>query len=317
MAAAKPVVVGGFVLGGIALGVVAILVFGGIRLFSRSVRIVVVFAGSVAGLEVGSPVTFRGVPIGRVEAMRVQVDLSKGTNSVPVFLDLEPKRISWQRGSPTGGVDDIQNAVESGLRAQLVSQSFITGQLSVNLEFQPGTRPVPRRNVDGVLEVPTIPSNLENLEKDFREFNLPDLGVKMRQTLFDLQRVIDTLQARIDPMAADLHETLVASTAAVRAIQSDAHRTLGQIDQLAVTGREQVEIDGKDFDHLLRNADHTVEEADKLLLTLNELTAPDSALRDDLQGSLRDLAASASSLRTFTHDLEHNPVGTLLSRHPE
>jgi len=36
--------------------------------------------------------------------------------------------------------------------------------------------------------------------------------------------------------------------------------------------------------------------------------------RGDLQASLRDLAASAGSLRGLTHDLERNPLGTLLRR---
>jgi paraquat-inducible protein B len=54
MTPAKPVLVGSFILGALALGVVAILAFGGLNLFAKSLRLVVVFKDSVAGLEVGA-----------------------------------------------------------------------------------------------------------------------------------------------------------------------------------------------------------------------------------------------------------------------
>jgi len=316
MPPAKPVLVGGFILGALALAVTGILVFGGMKLFTRDVRVVVVFAGSVAGLEVGSPVTFRGVPIGRVAAMRVQADVVSNSILVPVYLDLEPKRISWERGydATSGG---IGRAVQSGLRAQLASESLITGQLSVNLDMHAGSAVAPPRNLDGLVEIPTIPSDLEDLEEDFRKFNLPDLGVKMRATLIDLQRVLDTLQSRVGPAADDLHETLTTATATVRSIQTDAHRSLGHIDQLVDETRGQVETNGKDLDTLLKRADKTASQAEQLITTVNDLTGPESPMRADLAASLRDLAASASSLRTFTRDFERNPAGTLLERRSE
>jgi nitronate monooxygenase len=55
MMRAKPAVVGGFVLGTLALGVVAILAFGGMNLFAKKLRVVVVFSDSIAGLEVFDP----------------------------------------------------------------------------------------------------------------------------------------------------------------------------------------------------------------------------------------------------------------------
>ena len=67
MAAARPAAVGGFVLGALALVVVAILLFGGSHLFAPRFRAVAFFHGSVAGLEIGAPVTFRGVRIGSVQ----------------------------------------------------------------------------------------------------------------------------------------------------------------------------------------------------------------------------------------------------------
>jgi len=134
---AKPVVVGSFVVGALVLGVIAILMFGGTHLFARNLRVVVVFKDSIAGLEVGAPVTFRGVRIGRVEGMRLHLDDRHHTSWIPVYLDVYLDRISWANGSVGTTRVDLQAAVDSGLRAQLAAQSFVSGQMSVNLDYRP------------------------------------------------------------------------------------------------------------------------------------------------------------------------------------
>jgi paraquat-inducible protein B len=83
---------------------------------------------------------------------------------------------------------------------------------------------------------------------------------------------------------------------------------------LLFEGRGQIATNGRDLDELLRTAQTTAAQAEKLVATLNDMTAPRSPLRDDLQSSVRDLAASAGSLREFTHDLERDPTGTLFRK---
>jgi paraquat-inducible protein B len=79
--------------------VIAILTFGGMNLFTKNLRVVVVFQDSIAGLEVGAPVTFRGMRIGRVERMRLYVDVNHQTSWIPVYLDVDLGRISRADGS--------------------------------------------------------------------------------------------------------------------------------------------------------------------------------------------------------------------------
>src|SRR4029453_15074253 len=92
MAAARPAVVGAFVLGGLALGVAAILFFGGTRLFQRTSYAVVFFEGSVAGLDIGAPVTFRGVRLGSVQRMALHVS-TDGRARIPVTIELLPGQV--------------------------------------------------------------------------------------------------------------------------------------------------------------------------------------------------------------------------------
>ncbi|WP_424140826.1 MlaD family protein, partial [Roseomonas chloroacetimidivorans] len=138
MAATRPAVVGGFILGGLALAVAAILLFGGSRLFEQTKRAVVFFEGSVAGLDVGAPVTLRGVRVGSVQRIALHLSAS-GQARIPVTLELLPDQVNREGKDAQQSDADIEHLVEAGLRAQLNSQSFVTGQLRVDLDFRPGT----------------------------------------------------------------------------------------------------------------------------------------------------------------------------------
>jgi hypothetical protein len=80
-----------------------------------------------------------GLRIGEVEPMRLHVDVLHQTSWIPVYLDLDLDRVSWANGSAGGNHADLRWAVNSGLRAQLVSLSLVSGQLSANLDFHPRT----------------------------------------------------------------------------------------------------------------------------------------------------------------------------------
>jgi paraquat-inducible protein B len=309
MIRSKPAVVGSFILGALALGVIAILAFGHLNLFAHELRVVVVFSDSIAGLEVGAPVTFRGVRIGRVEKMRLHIDVHRQMSWLPVYLDLDLDRIAWSDG--VGGKRaDLQAAVDSGLRAQLVSQGLVGGDMSVNLDYRPGTPALPAGPAEDAFEIPTVPSDLQDLKDQLLKLDLPEIGRQAREALASVHHVTEELGARIGPLADGLQTTLTTATDAVHRLQLDSARTLGDVDRLANESRQQIATNGDDLDRVLKKADEATGRADELVASLNDMTSP----RGDLQASLRDLAASAGSLRGLTHDLERNPLGTLLRR---
>ena len=82
---ANPTLIGAFVVGAIALAVAGALILGGRQWFARPQPYVMFFDGSVAGLAVGSPVQYRGVPLGSVTAIRAVV----GSNLIAVFIGLD------------------------------------------------------------------------------------------------------------------------------------------------------------------------------------------------------------------------------------
>jgi paraquat-inducible protein B len=319
--AVRPVAVGSFVLGGLALGVVAILIFGGMRLFTRTIPVTAVFQGSVAGLAVGSPVTFRGVQVGSVTRISVHVPGDDKDPVIPVVMEIEPSRISWPSGKTLADYYGLKHAIDLGLRAQLSMVSLVTGQLVVELDFLPNT-PATFSDPSGKgAEIPTVPSDLQRLKDQLLQMNLPELANDARTALVSAQQVLDRIDGKIDPLADSLQHvassaqiTLDTATGVLQHVGADASHTLGRIDKLADEARNQIAEKGRALDPVLASAGEATANANKLVTSLNGMVAPDAPMRGDLEAAIRDLAASASSLRDLTRNLQRNPAGTLFEK---
>jgi paraquat-inducible protein B len=303
MTAAKPLVVGSFVLSGLALGIAAILLFGGMHLLRPSVRAVVYFQESVANLNVGAPVTFRGVRVGTVTKIAVHLDMTDLTARIPVYLDLEPEKVFVDNGGSGSTEASFDRLLTAGLRAQLNMQSIVTGQLRVDLDVQPGIAAPILVNDGKRPEIPSVPSRMQTLEGEFGDLPLKDIAENARQALASIQRVADDMPRQIGPLTDSLTQS------------SDAARlTLGNIDQLVLATTRQLSVNGDQLGRLLVSSDVAVRDSDKLVASLKDMAAPESQIRTDLQSAIRDLAASASSLRNFTHDIERDPSAVLRGR---
>ena len=124
MAPANHFKLGLFVLFGIIAVVFAAAALGANALRRDTMVYHTYFNESVQGLEIGSPVKYRGVPIGTISA----IDMAPDRRHVGVSLELytkELKRLGLTTES-TGGVVGTRFTIPDDLRTQLASQG-ITG----------------------------------------------------------------------------------------------------------------------------------------------------------------------------------------------
>jgi paraquat-inducible protein B len=313
MSLGKPALVGAFVLSGLALAFVGVLLFAGPSIFSRRIHAVTYFKGSVAGLDVGAPVDFRGVKVGSVVRIGLQIDLKDGSAKIPVDIEMDPSLVTLKGRGDDSDANVFRRLRQAGLQSQLSMQSFVTGQLSVELDLMhPTNSESAGGNVNGD-EIPSSVSQLQTLETEIAELPLKKIAEDADKTLNAIQNVADQLGPRVGPTvdsfkrASDAaHDTMTAAKVAVN-----------HIDGLAVEGKRQVVVNGDELQRLLGSADRTVHDADALVVSLHEATGPDSPMRDDLESATRDLAASASSLRTFSHEIERNPSDLIRRGKPQ
>src|SRR5262245_7341208 len=157
---ANPKLIGGFVVGAIALALVGAIAFGGGKFLAAKRQAVLFFSeSSLAGLDIGSPVTFRGVKVGSVTGIVIRYDVDNQTLRIPVYIEIDLDRIEVISGREH--VENFQALIERGLRGQLVVQSLVTGQASIDFNFHPGT-PINLTGTEpGMVELPTIPSEVD------------------------------------------------------------------------------------------------------------------------------------------------------------
>jgi paraquat-inducible protein B len=307
MSPAKPALVGAFVLGGLALLAAALILFAGKHLFRREVGAVSYFEGSVAGLDVGAPVTFRGVRIGSVTRIGISINLKDLSSRIPVYMEINPSGVKLEGHMGDDDETIRRRLLAAGLEAQLGMDSLVTGELRVDLDLQPGAHPTYLGGNTNGDEIPSSRSKLQTLESEIAELPLKQIADNANLTLNSIRRVTDQLGPRVGPLLDSLKRTSESAHVTMDA----AHVAVTHVDSLAIVGQQQVTANGDALKGLIASSDRTVRDADALVLSLNEMTAPNSRMRDDLQSTLRDLAASASSLRTFTHEIERNPSDLL------
>ena len=343
--------IGLFVVGAIALLGVAIGVLGSGKLFKETTPYVMVFEGSVKGLNAGSPVVFRGVKIGSVSNIRMRFNYATKTFTILVYSDIEPsqievinvdeamtKKLTLAKNTLEARYANMRELIAGGLRAQLEMQSIVTGQLQIALDIYPDKPAVYTGIEKTIQEIPTIPTPLQQLTKKleslpleemFNKVNLaldgiaklvqsPELKetvVNLNTALKDVQTLIRDVDAQVKPLSAGLSETIRDTQKLVKNADSQVASLGTNLNEAIGDGRK-----------LIRNVDGSVESLKvKLDGTLTTATAALEEARklvQDLGASAREDSALMYRLTETLREVEKaaRSLSTLtdyLERHPE
>ncbi len=306
---ANPTLIGAFLLGAIALIVAGLMIFGGGRYFTETVTYVAYFPETVSGLSDGAPVNFRGVKVGVVRRIEVQLNAEDLSVRIPAYLQLQRKRIREIGGTIPEG-DLIHELIERGLRAQLQLQSIVTGQLSVQLDILPDR---PARYVDPTgefPEMPTIPSTMQEFTETMASLSIQDLVNDARQVLVGLKNLVNS---------PDLAEILTGVNQLVNSkellgVVSHADEAIDGVQTLVSNLDEQVGSLSRDAKHTLAKVNETLDEVQKTLDAARQslsIAAEGSPIRYELEQMLGELTAAARSIRLLAEFLERNPDALL------
>lgn len=129
-----------------------------------SLPYLLLFTGSVRGLNEDAPVDFRGVRIGTVKGVSFKYLPNDPERRVPVLIQIDPRLITDLPKESTEPAEQfVEDAVRNGLRASLKTGSLITGQMYVDLDFQKDAPPATVAHIDGYRVLPTGGSSLAEL----------------------------------------------------------------------------------------------------------------------------------------------------------
>jgi len=300
---ANPAAIGVFVLGAIALAMVGIAMFGSGLLARPKATFILYFPESVNGLDVGAAVKFKGVQLGRVTQIMLGYDQKPGTSDVAVLIEIDEKTYAEK----TSRIVDLSNrevmkeAIDHGLRARLETQSLVTGLLYIELGYYPDTPVRYMQLGDSYTEIPTIPSNLEEIV----DRTMRAIARISQIPLEDLVQSFTTLARNVDGLVQDpkVRETLASINGAAREVES-----------VLRTVRVEVKPFTRDLNVTTEEARKTLAELRSFVESAQSLTKDGSPLRYQLSSALSELTNAARALRVLADYLEQDPQAILTGK---
>jgi paraquat-inducible protein B len=324
---ANPTVIGAFVVGGVVLIATAFALFGGSQIFAEKNRYVALFDEPTNGLRVGANVLLNGVRVGYVSDIDLIIDEVNFDTDTLVVLELLPEDIKTKSGQRLGEdltarLDHDTLVNKAGLRAALKIESFVTGQLRVELQLRPETVAV-MRAVDPLYpEIPTITSNIQELLNEVQSWFT---DVRENVDIGGLSRRLNNVLQALDELARseDLHQSLAGINHFIN--DQDMQQLGGQLkatlDELLTASaaasslfdnaNEGVDVLVANLEPVLERLAAVLEEAEQTLTVAKSQLKGDSEQLYRLGETLDELERAARSVREFFNYLERNPESML------
>ena len=237
--------------------------------YSLKTRYVLNFEGSVSGLIAGSAVEFRGIKIGEVEAVQLELDPISGQIRIPVVIEIEPERFG-QTGpiDMDEGFEYMHVLVAKGLRARLRTSNLLTGLKVVEFTLMQDAEPAEILVGDRYPELPTVAG-------DFDAIASRVAGIMDR---------VD--QIPIESIGQNLDEVLVT-----------LRGTLAEFENLAGAANAD----------LVPSLAGSLEKLESTLASADGIIAPDAAIPRELERLVIDLSEAARAIRLLVERLEEHP----------
>jgi len=240
-------------------------------IYHKTVKVALYFDESVRGLNIGAPVLLRGIPVGKVTGINLEINAKTSEIHIPVIVEVEPERIIiLNKQANMNLIQNIEHLISKGLRAQLQTGSLLTGQLFIGLDLFPNTKVVTHSNNTGYQEFPTTANPVNQIANS-------------------AQAVLDKIsKLPLETMTTEINktlETLQGTSKAATASLVTANGTMSTLDQT------------------MKSADKTLISAQKVLTTLE----PGSSSQYELNQLLQELTQTANSVKQLTDYLQTHP----------
>ena len=317
--------IGLFVICAIVIGVIGVVVLGGAKFFQKKNIIETYIDESVQGLDIGSPVKFRCVPVGNVEEITL-TGVEYGTRRGYVVVRAGISRNVFQFSLADPANPAFIAEVQRGLRVRLAPQG-LTGQAYLEADYL-NPKLNPPLEIDWRPKYPYVPSAQSRITQ------LSDAVERILRNVeqLDIQRLIGSVESSlktIDKLASGANLDKI-STQAV-ALLTEVRETNLQLKQVvggsdlkdavkdaavaAGTARQILERADKPLSQLIADLPKASESINRVAQHLDAVTAtlPDTnaQFRQTLQqlnrlisGQQRDIEKTVENLRSMSESLK-------------
>lgn len=290
----------------------SILVFFGLGALNKDkIMLESYFDESVQGLDIGSPLKFKGVKIGSVQRIRFVFNKYHDIKDVPFRYVLVEMALDPESALAMRSREDLKEAiwseVENGLRVRIAPQGLTgTGYLEMDYVNPRANKPLPISWTPEYYYVPSAPSTIARLEETFENFSkllrkIDDAGVDV---------AVQNINALLVVMRDAVKEANVPGLSDnVNHLLADLRKTNEHLNEIMASkeAREALKNLGQTLANLkagTENLPQTITDLRKLLREVNTLVA---SQRDEVQGLLQQSKQVFENLNDLTGDAKRNP----------
>ncbi len=322
---------GVFVVSGVALTIIVFLLLGILKYFEPKIQFMTIAKDTVQGLDVGSKVKYRGVPIGSV----VKIKINPEDDTILIYMEVFPSALDYNikdngaRDAAFNTINDFLEAeIKKGLRCQLRYEG-ITGNLYQEISyFDPAKCPVPdyRLPESHPFYIPSAPSvfvaNImltinESLVKISR-INFDKISADLEESLAAVKKIlngpemprilseIESISKNINDISKSINDTLTKER--ITKVVDDLSSTMTHIQNLS-----------EDFQKRLDEAKIPELSADArtLMRTSDESMKSLVALRGQIEAALENLTDTLDSVKNLTQSIERDPTSLIRGKQEE
>ena len=262
-------IVGAFVLAMVAATIVIVVWIARVQFEEAPTRYLVRFTGDVTGLSIGSPVRYRGVPVGRVTDISIS---PKDVERVRVEVELE-------RHTP----------IKTDTVAQIAAQG-LTGVAFIQLTGGTQSAPALVTHKKGKLpEIRSQPSTLQEVLSRLPQIFEHALTLTDRLTKLLSDSNLDAVTQVLQNLQR-LSATLGAEDGDVSKILREGRETLANLNALATESRNVAEKLDRSVGPITDNAQETLAELRKTIASINNVTTTIDKVVEENRGALRDFS---------------------------
>jgi paraquat-inducible protein B len=319
---AHPRLVGAFVLGAVALLLVAIALLSSEGWFVRKDRFTVYFPGSVKGLNHGAPVTFRGVKVGEVvDVKAILTGRDDPLIQIEAAIEIRADVVETPKGVPpafsAGATPEefAKGLLGRGIRARLMSASLLTGQRYVDLDFLPQEPARFAALHPRYPELPTTPTAWEKAGDRADEFFAKVADLPLAEMLEDVRQTIRAARKVLE--SRDLQEALRKANGTARKLDatlSDLHATLETADKTLGTVGNETSTTAAEARQTLESLRITLARAEKSVETIEGAFRGTDDARVTASHALEEMTRTMQALRNLVDYIQTHPESMVLGK---
>jgi phospholipid/cholesterol/gamma-HCH transport system substrate-binding protein len=317
--------IGVFVISAMVLAVIGIVVLGVGSVFQRNPLVETYIEESVQGLDVGSPMKFRGVLVGKVEDITLTSAVyNTRRRYVLVRIGITSNLFQFPLADPNDPT--FKSELERGFRVRLAAQG-LTGVAYLEADYLDPERNPPLE-IDWQPKYPYIPSarsrilqlgdSVERILQNFEQLDIPQLTSSIEKSLAAITKLaeganVEKIGAQANALLTEVRETnrqlkdLIASP--------ELKSTLVDAAAAASSARQIIERAEKPLNQMLADLPRVAESLEQLAKRLDSVSAdlPDTSaqLRQTVQrlnrlisGQQQDIEKTVDNLRSISENLK-------------